>query len=97
MVEPDAHHSTSRRLTSHAFSAILVLVSLAAAAWVLLLSALCIGDSCSEDLRVRWWAWLAIASALGGSVLVFRVRTRTVGCVLLLVPIVVAVAVTFAS
>jgi hypothetical protein len=35
---------------------LLMLLSLAAAAWVLLMSALCIGDACSEELTVRWWA-----------------------------------------
>jgi hypothetical protein len=84
-----------RRLVGHAFDALLVLVAFAAAAWALLLSALCIGDACTEDLRVRWWAWLAIAAALGGSALLFRYRR--LGRVLLTAPILVALVATFAG
>ena len=67
----------------------------AAAAWAVLLSALCIGDACSEDLRVTWWAWLAVLGALVGTALVFRRGTARLGRALLAVPIVVALAATF--
>jgi phosphatidylglycerophosphate synthase len=77
--------------------ALLILLALACAAWSLLWSAFCIGDSCPQDLRVTWWAWLAIAGALGGSVLVLRTRTRGHGRLLLLVPVLIAVVVTFAA
>ena len=78
-----------------AIDALLMLLSLAAAAWVLLLSALCIGSGCSEELTVRWWAWLAIAGAVTGIALVFPRRSRKAARLLLAVPIVVAVIATF--
>jgi hypothetical protein len=80
-----------------ALDALLVIVALAAAAWALLLSALCIGDSCPEDLTVRWWAWLAIVGAVAGGVLVFGPRTRTLGRVVLTLPIIVAIVATFSD
>ena len=67
----------------------------AAAAWAVLLSALCIGEACSEDLRVTWWAWLAVLGALFGTALLFRKGTARLGRALLVVPIIVAVAATF--
>ena len=93
----ESPRSASHRLASRAVDALYILVSVAAAAWALLLSALCIGESCSEDLRVRWWAWIAIASALAGGVLVIRLRTPTLGRVLLAVPVVVAIIATLAD
>lgn len=85
------------RIVEHVGDALVCIVALACAAWALLLSALCIGDTCPESLRVTWWAWLAIAGSLAGVVLVLRPRTRPLGRALLIVPIVIAVAVTFAG
>ena len=82
-------------MVEHVGDALLCALAVVCATWARLLSALCIGDSCPESLRVRWGAWLAIAGALGGAALVFRPRTRALGRLLLTVPIVVAVAVTF--
>jgi hypothetical protein len=79
------------RIASDLFGA---LGAWAAAAWAVLLSALCIGDACSEDLRVTWWAWLAVIGALVGTALVFRKGTARVGRALLVMPIIVAVAAT---
>jgi hypothetical protein len=84
-------------MVEHVGDALVCALALVCAAWALLLSALCIGDSCPDSLRVTWWAWLAIAGALGGCGLVLRPRTRLLGRLLLTVPIVVAVAVTFAG
>ena len=75
----------------------LSLAALAAAGWALLLSALCIGSECPETLRVTWWAWLAIVSALTGTVLALRRTTAPAGRGLLVLPIVIAVVVTFAG
>jgi hypothetical protein len=84
-------------MVEHVGDALVCALALVCATWALLLSVLCIGDSCPEGLRVTWWAWLAIAGALGGCALVLRSRTRLLGRLLLTVPIVVAVAVTFAG
>ena len=84
-----------RRLAQRGADALLAIVALVAAAWALLLSALCIGEACSEDLTVRWWAWLAIVAAIAGAVLVFSSRTRRLGRVVLTVPVIVAIVVTF--
>jgi hypothetical protein len=84
-----------RWLAQRGADALLAIVALVAAAWALLLSALCIGDACSEDLTVRWWAWLAIVAAIAGGVLVFSSRTRRLGRVVLTVPVIVAIVVTF--
>jgi len=66
----------------------------AAATWAVLLSALCVGDACSEDLRVTWWAWLALLGALVGTALVSRKGTARLGHALLAMPIIVAVTAT---
>ena len=87
----------SRRWLQRGTDALLVSLALAAAAWALLLSALCIGDSCPGDLTVRWWAWLAIAGAIAGGVLVFGASTRRLGRVILTVPVIVAIVVTFSG
>jgi hypothetical protein len=79
------------RIASAVFGA---LGAWAAAAWAVLLSAVCIGDACSEDLRVTWWAWLALLGALVGTALVFRKSTARLGQVLLVMPIIVAVTAT---
>ena len=80
------------RIASAVFGALAAWV---ATAWAVLLSALCIGDACSEDLRVTWWAWLAVLGALVGTALVFREGTARLGRALLVMPIIVAVAATF--
>jgi len=97
VTERESSQRTSHRLASRAVDGLYILLSLAAAAWALLLSALCIGDSCCEDLRVRWWAYIASANAFAGSVLALRRRTRTAGRLLLAVPVVVAIVITFAD
>jgi hypothetical protein len=79
------------RIASAVFGA---LGAWAAAAWAVLLSALCIGEACSEDLRVTWWAWLAVLAALFGTALLFRKGTARLGRALLVLPIIVAVAAT---
>lgn len=60
-----------------------------AAAWTVGMSAFCIGDACRDGDRVAWWAWLAIAAALVGTVLVLLRRTRPAGIALLAVPLVI--------
>ena len=79
------------RIASAVFGA---LGAWAAAAWAVLLSALCIGEACSEDLRVTWWAWLTLLAALVGTALVFRKGTARLGQALLVIPIIVAVTAT---
>lgn len=75
-------------LGRRAFLLMAIVVGWVAAAWTLGMSAFCIGETCRDGVRVTWWAWLAIAGALMGTILVLRRRTRPAGVVLLGVPLV---------
>jgi hypothetical protein len=71
----------------------LVLVALAAGAWVLLFDVLCIG-SCTDTPRAGVWTWLALGCAGVGTALLLRHDTRRLGRVLLAATLVLAVVAT---
>ncbi len=77
--------------------AVAVALALAADALVLVLSVLCIGDACPEDLRVTWWAWLSAAATVLGVCLVLGRRMWRAGMAVLAVPVIIAVIAVFTA
>lgn len=78
-------------------TAALLAVALASTAWTLLPSILCFGSLCGENWRITGFTCVALLAMLSGTVLVLPSRTRAVGRVVLVVPVVIAVVATLAD